>query len=127
MSQAIIPTVVTQVVATISGAIVSVGIPLVLTKLNKINKLHTTVFGLQEVSSVGGLVQNVESNTDKITTLEEGQSKIDTKQDKIITALNSLEEKIDDTSLSSERLDNNVDQGNSISDLDESLDNDSGD
>jgi len=127
MSQAIIPTVVTQVVATISGAIVSVGIPLVLTKLNKINKLHTTVFGLQEVSSVGGLVQNVESNTDKITTLEEGQSKIDTKQDKIITALNSLEEKIDDTSLSSERLDNNVDQGNSISDLGESLDNDSGD
>jgi len=127
MSQAIIPTAVTQVVATISGAIVSVGIPLVLTKLNKINKLHTTVFGLQEVSSVGGLVQNVESNTDKITTLEEGQSKIDTKQDKIITALNSLEEKIDDTSLSSERLDNNVDQGNSISDLGESLDNDSGD
>lgn len=127
MSQAIIPTVVTQVVATISGAIVSVGIPLVLTKLNKINKLHTTVFGLQEVSSVGGLVQNVESNTDKITTLEEGQNEIDKKQDKIITALNSLEEKIDDTSLSSERLDNNVDQGNSISDLGESPDSDSGD
>jgi len=106
---------------------VSVGIPLVLTKLNKINKLHTTVFGLQEVSSVGGLVQNVESNTDKITTLEEGQNKINTKQDKIITALNSLEEKIDDTSLSSERLDNNVDQGNSIYDLGDSLDDDSGD
>lgn len=125
MSQAIIPTVVTQVVATISGAIVSVGIPLVLTKLNKINKLHTTVFGLQEVSSVGGLVQNVESNSNKIITLEEGQNKINRKQDKIITALNSLEEKIDDTNLSSERLDNNVDQGNSISDLGESSDNDS--
>jgi len=62
MADPIIPTVVTQVVATVSGAIVSVGIPLVLTKLNKLNTLHTTVFGLQEVSTVGGLTDQVERN-----------------------------------------------------------------
>jgi len=76
MADPLIPTIVTQVIATVSGAIVSVGIPLVLTKLNKINRLHTTVFGLQEVSAVGGLVDNVETNSKRIDDIESTQEDI---------------------------------------------------
>jgi hypothetical protein len=76
MADPLIPTIVTQVIATVSGAIVSVGIPLVLTKLNKINRLHTTVFGLQEVSAVGGLVDSVETNSKRIDDIESTQEDI---------------------------------------------------
>jgi len=80
----ILPELIVQVIAAVSGVIVSVGIPLVLTKLNKINKLYTTVFGLQEVSSIGGLVEDVEDNTTRLDELEEGQEVIKDKVEKIV-------------------------------------------
>jgi len=92
MSGAFIPPIVTQVLATVSGAIVSVGIPLVLTKLNKLNKLHTTVFGIQEVSTVGGLVEQVEVNKQNIEKIEENQSKMQSTVQTIKAKLNGEEE-----------------------------------
>lgn len=88
MADPLIPTIVTQVIATVSGAIVSVGIPLVLTKLNKINRLHTTVFGLQEVSAVGGLVDNVETNSKRIDDIESTQEDIKNTVESIDNNLN---------------------------------------
>ena len=91
MSTSIIPQVVVQVIATVSGVIVSIGIPLVLTKLNKINKLHTTVFGLQEVSTMGGLIDNVQTNKKgvkenkaKLEELESNQKATERKIDELI-------------------------------------------
>lgn len=91
VESSLIPTVAVEVIATVSGVIVSIGIPLVLTKLNKINKLHTTVFGLQEVSTVGGLVDTVQSNEqlaeknrEKIEDLEKSQSRTEDKIDELI-------------------------------------------
>lgn len=80
----ILPELIVQVIAAVSGVIVSVGIPLVLTKLNKINKLYTTVFGLQEVSSIGGLVEDVEDNRTRLDELEDGQEVIKGKVEKIV-------------------------------------------
>jgi hypothetical protein len=118
MSEPLIPAIVTQVIATVSGAIVSVGIPLVLTKLNKINRLHTTVFGLQEVSSVGGLVENVEQNTDKIGSLEDNQDGIQKNQEKIIDVLKSLESKMGENNLTSQRLNRDSEGGGLSSNVD---------
>lgn len=91
VKSSLIPAVAVEVIATVSGVIVSIGIPLVLTKLNKINKLHTTVFGLQEVSTVGGLVDTVQSNKElaeknreKIEDLEESQTRIEEKIDELV-------------------------------------------
>jgi len=103
MTDPIIPSVVTQVVATVSGAIVSVCIPLILTKLNKLNTLHTTVFGIQEASTVGGLtedveenkdkyaslVNQVENNTDDINSIKEDQSDIKSSLSDIKSSINS--------------------------------------
>lgn len=80
----ILPEIIVQVIAAVSGVIVSIGIPLVLTKLNKINKLYTTVFGLQEVSSIGGLVEDVEDNRTRLDELEEGQDVIKDKVEKVV-------------------------------------------
>lgn len=67
----IIPQVIVEVVATISGTIISIGIPLILAKLNKIGKVHTTLFGVEDVESMGGLVAVVESNAEKIEDVDQ--------------------------------------------------------
>jgi len=91
MSQSLFPPVAVEVIATVSGIIVSIGIPLVLTKLNKIDKLHTTVFGLQEVSTMGGLIDNVQTNKKgvkenkaKLEELESNQKATERKIDELI-------------------------------------------
>jgi len=89
MVEPLIPPLITQVVATVSGVIVSIGVPLIFTKLNKIDKLYTTVFGLQEVSSIGGLVSDVETNTDRLDKLENGQDEIKEKIDVIYDEVNT--------------------------------------
>lgn len=81
MSDGFIPAILVEVIITVSGIIVSVGIPLVLTKLNKINKLNTAVFGLSEVSTVEGLVGKVNSNSERIDKLESKQRDIETSID----------------------------------------------
>jgi hypothetical protein len=89
MVEPLIPPLITQVVATVSGVIVSIGVPLIFTKLNKIDKLYTTVFGLQEVSSIGGLVSDVETNTGRLDKLEDGQDEIKEKIDVIYDEVNT--------------------------------------
>jgi hypothetical protein len=64
--QSLIPDVIVQVVATVSGVVISIGIPLIFSKLNKISKVHTTLFGLDGVDSMGGMVDEVQSNSEKI-------------------------------------------------------------
>ena len=88
MADQLIPSVIIEVIAVVSGTIVSIGIPLVLTKLNKINKLHTTVFGIQEVASIGGLVNDVDNNSDRLDRLEQGQQEIKDSVDEICKRLN---------------------------------------
>jgi len=89
MVEPLIPPLITQVVATVFGVIVSIGVPLIFTKLNKIDKLYTTVFGLQEVSSIGGLVNDVETNTGRLDKLEDGQDEIKEKIDVIYDEVNT--------------------------------------
>lgn len=76
MTDPLLPPVIVEVIAAVSGVIVSIGVPLIFSKLNKINKLHTTVFGLKEVSTVGGLVEDVKEIEDKAEKLEEQQEEI---------------------------------------------------
>lgn len=64
--QSLIPGVIVEVIATVSGVVISIGIPLIFSKLNKISKVHTTLFGLDGVDSMGGMVDEVQSNSDKI-------------------------------------------------------------
>lgn len=84
----VISDVIIQVIATVSGAIVSIGIPIILSKLNKLNKLYTTVFGLQEVSAVDGLANQVKDNAERLDDIEE-------KQSDICNSLKSIEDKIE--------------------------------
>lgn len=71
-----IPNIVVEVVAVVSGAVISVGIPLILAKLNKISKLYATVFGVEDVDSISGLVGIVETHDGEIEDLREGQKAI---------------------------------------------------
>lgn len=84
MLQSVIPSVVVEVVATVSGVIISIGIPLIFSKLNKISKVHTTLFGIDDVDSVGGMVDEVETNSKEIEKnrdmIEEVIDKVDTLQ-----------------------------------------------
>jgi len=89
MVDPLIPPLITQVVATVSGVIVSLGVPLIFTKLNKIDKLYTTVFGLKEASNIDGLVDNVEDNMGRLDKLEAGQDDIKTKIDVIYDEINT--------------------------------------
>ena len=98
MNGALLPPVVVEVIAGVSGVIVSIGVPLILSKLNKIDKLHTTVFGLQEVSAVGGLIDDVEDNekiieelASEIESNEEKLNEVRECQEKIISKLESIE------------------------------------
>jgi len=101
MAGSLLPTVIVEVIATVSGVIISVGVPLIMSKLNKINKLHTTVFGLQEVSTVGGLVDNVETNendidsiSDQVRDNREALSRLESNQEDIMNSINSMEDKV---------------------------------
>jgi hypothetical protein len=89
MVEPLIPPLVTQIVATVSGVIVSLGVPLIFTKLNKIDKLYTTVFGLQEASNIDGLVDDVEDNMERLDKLENGQDEIKSKIDVIYDEINA--------------------------------------
>ena len=71
MSTELSMSLVVEVIAVISGIIVSIGVPIILNKLSKINELHTTIFGVESISSVGGLVDIVKDNKDNIHDIEE--------------------------------------------------------
>ena len=95
MASPFLPTVVVEVIAAVSGVIVSVGIPLLMTKLNKINKLYITVFGIQDIPSSSGLIQRVNNNEENLETamdkIERNNEKlvdIDSKQDMILDKIN---------------------------------------
>lgn len=101
MAGSLLPTVIVEVIATVSGVIISVGVPLIMSKLNKINKLHTTVFGLQEVSTVGGLVDDVESNEDDISNISEQVrnnkevlSRVESNQEDMMECIESLQDSV---------------------------------
>lgn len=98
MAGSLLPTVIVEVIATVSGVIISVGVPLIMSKLNKINKLHTTVFGLQEVSTVGGLVDDVETNEDDISNIseqvrdnKETLKRVESNQEEMMDCIESLQ------------------------------------
>jgi len=101
MAGSLLPTVIVEVIATVSGVIISVGVPLIMSKLNKINKLHTTVFGLQEVSTVGGLVDDVETNEDDISNISEQVrdnkdtlSRLESNQEDMMECIESLQDSV---------------------------------
>lgn len=97
MNPPILPPIIVEVVATLSGVIVSIGVPLILSKLNKIDKLHTTVFGLREVSTVGGLVDDVNDIDSEISEIEETAQEMD---DRVV----DLEDDIEDLKQRQEKI-----------------------
>jgi len=88
----LIPEIVVQVIATVSGVIISIGVPLILAKINKIGKVYTTLFGVEEVESMSGLVGVVETHDDEIHSLKEGQQEIKDRQADIQTRIARLQE-----------------------------------
>lgn len=90
----LIPTVVVEVVATVSGVIISVGVPLILAKINKFGKVYTTVFGVENVDSMSGLVGVVESHDNEIEQLNEGVEDVKQGQQQIQQRIQSLEESV---------------------------------
>jgi hypothetical protein len=105
MAENLIPNVVVQVVATLSGTIVSVGVPLILSKMSKISKLQTTIFGVDDVDDMSGLVGAVESHdkeisdhSDRIQELTEGQMEIRQGQETIANRIEKLHESISNRS-----------------------------
>jgi hypothetical protein len=92
---AIIPQVVVQVIATVSGVIISVGIPLILAKINKIGKVYTTLFGVDDVESMSGLVGVVESHDKEIKEIKTKQSKMLEKQSEVNTRVAELQTSVE--------------------------------
>jgi len=94
MAEQLIPSIVVQVIATVSGAIVSVGLPLILSKLNKINKLQTTVFGLDDVDQVGGLIGTLEEHDERIKINEEEIAELTDRQKEMIDGIDDIKQEI---------------------------------
>lgn len=84
----LIPTVTIEVIAVASGTITTVGVSIMLAKLNKISKLYTTIFGLEDVESVDGLVGVVEN-------LQENQEQLAQNQEKIQERVDEIEKKVE--------------------------------
>jgi len=95
MVESVIPDLVVEVVVTVSGVIISVGIPIILAKLNKFEKLYTTVFGIDNVETISGLVGAVESHENDLVNIKDQQEDIMKAQTEINSRIKSLEESIE--------------------------------
>jgi preprotein translocase subunit YajC len=84
MVESVIPDLVVEVVVTVSGVIISVGIPIILAKLNKFEKLYTTVFGIDNVETISGLVGAVESHENDLVNIKDQQEDIMIAQTEIL-------------------------------------------
>lgn len=92
----IIPNIVVEVVATVSGVIISVGVPLILAKINKFGKVYTTVFGVDDVDSMSGLVGVVEAHDDELENIEQDMDVLKNGQGEIQNRIARLEESVRD-------------------------------
>jgi hypothetical protein len=90
----ILPEVLVQVVATVSGVIISIGVPLILAKINKIGKVYTTLFGVDDVESMSGLVGVVEAHDKEIENIKSTQASFKESQSEIQTRITKLQESI---------------------------------
>lgn len=88
----LIPEIVVQVVATVSGVIISIGVPLILAKINKIGKVYTTLFGVEDVDSMSGLVGVVETHDREIEEMNDKQDKMYERQTEIKNRIIQLQE-----------------------------------
>lgn len=92
----LIPTVMVEVIATVSGVIVSVGVPLILAKMNKFGKVYTTVFGIEEVESMSGLVGVVEAHDEEIQELQENQRTLKEGQNELKRRIKDLQKSVEE-------------------------------
>lgn len=90
----LIPDIIVQVVATVSGVIISVGVPLILSKINKMGKVYTTVFGIDDVESMSGLVGVVEDHDGEIQEIKENQEEMRDNQSDIQSRIADLQKSI---------------------------------
>lgn len=90
----VIPNVIVEAIAAVSGAVVTVGIPLILAKLNKIGKVYTAVFGIEDVESMQGLVGVVRSHEDDIEELYKNQEEIKEGQSQIKQSIRDIQQSI---------------------------------
>jgi len=67
----VIPDIAIEIISAVSGLIVTIGIPLILARMNKFEKLYTTVFGIKDVEHMSGLVGIVEAHDTEMQELEE--------------------------------------------------------
>lgn len=90
----ILPEVIVQVVATVSGVIISIGVPLILAKINKIGKVYTTLFGVDDVESMSGLVGVVEAHDEEIRKIKVSQEEIKQSQSELLTRIDGLQRSV---------------------------------
>lgn len=79
MAQELLPQVIVQVLATVSGVVITVGVPIILTKLNKFSRVYTTLFGVQDVESMSGLVGVVEVHDEEIERITDNINSLDSR------------------------------------------------
>jgi len=94
VAQTIIPELIVQTVAVISGSMITIGIPALWAKLNKVSKLYTTVFGIEEVEDMSGLVGVVESHDSEIGSQDERIEKLKNNQESLIEGQESIKQRI---------------------------------
>lgn len=79
----IVSTTIAQAIVTAAGSLVTLAVPIILAKLNKISELHTAVFGVDDIEEISGLVgiverqqATIERNQDKIEEVKESQGEL---------------------------------------------------
>jgi len=97
----LIPSLIVEIITTLSGVVITVGVPLIIAKINKFEKLYTTVFGLEEVDNIDGLVGIVEVHDKEIadisSTMEEmseTQEQMMNNQQDVMNRIEQLEKSI---------------------------------
>lgn len=93
----ILPKVIVEILAAIAAAIVSVGVPLLIAKFNKLKKTHTAVFGIKGVEEVGGLSEAISEHADTISELKSDQKRI-------INTLENIDSRVDDVAQSQREM-----------------------
>lgn len=106
----IIPPVVTEVLAAVAAASVSLGVPYIAYKFSALNDFHVVLYGVEGVDSFDGIVGSVELLNEEVEENGEIISEHKRELDSMSDEIESIKELIDDSFERIENVEDKADQ-----------------
>jgi chaperonin cofactor prefoldin len=94
MTENILPRVIIEIIAAVSGTITAIGIPLLISRQNKFDKVYTALFGVEDTEEINGVVGMVEVQKQKVDETEKRLSDLENRMDVIETEINYISNRV---------------------------------